>query len=110
MSKETEDKKMNKAMQDYFAYCDEIRNHNEAIFNGFSKEELSDFKALLDYCYITEKIEFVDKPEGDKQDEECGSFKNIHVDQWSAGMEGDLYAGFIYAKYKNKWIKIPYSC
>ena len=76
--------------------------------NGIPAE---DFKNLLDYCNLTGKIEVVQKPKGDNQNEKFGIFKQVFVDQWSVGMEGDSFAGFIYGKFdKSKWLKIPYEC
>ena len=69
-----------------------------------------DFEDLLDGCRLNGEVEVAEKPNGDKQNEDCGIFKDIHVDQWSVGDSGDSFAGYIYAKVNNKWLKIPYSC
>lgn len=71
-----------------------------------------DFKNLLDDCSITGKIEIVDKPTGYFQEEiEDAFFKQIFVDQWTTGMEGDSFAGYIYGNFgKDKWLKVPYEC
>ena len=65
---------------------------------------------MLDGCFCNGKIEKVGKPSGDKQNEEFGIFKDIHVDQWTVGTEGDSFNGHIYARVKNQWYKIPYYC
>ena len=104
------DEQINKVYDDLAEYYKEISEHNTALINSFGKTASKHFKDLLDFCDVTEKIELVDKPNGDKQNESYGIFKNVHVDQWSTGMEGDSFAGFIYANVKGQWIKVPYSC
>lgn len=87
-----------------------ISDHNNQIIDSFGDAGKKDFERLMDYCRITEKIEFVDAPQGKKQNENFGIFKNVHVDQHSVGDSGDSYAGFVYAKVKGRWIKVPYDC
>lgn len=113
MTQEEEDKmhlEMKQIYADLAEHEYEIVEHNKKIIEGFGKNAKSDFIDLLDSVDVTEKIEFVEKPKGDKQNESYGIFKNVYVEQWSTGMEGDSYSGFIYSFVKNKWIKIPYSC
>ena len=88
----------------------EIVDYNNKLIESFGKNAKEDFKALLDFADVTEKIEFVKKPKGDRQNEAYGIFKNVYVEQWGTSMEGDSYSGNIYTFVKNKWIKIPYSC
>lgn len=97
-------------MEHLAEYCKEICEHNTALINSFGKTASKHFKDLLDFCDVTGKIELVDKPNGDKQNENCGIFKNVHVHQWTTGMEGDSFAGYIYTNVKGQWIKVPYSC
>ena len=69
-----------------------------------------DFKDLIDFCSIG-RLEIVKEPTGDNQNEQYGVFKSVFVDQWTRGMEGDSFAGFIYGKLsKGKWLKVPYEC
>lgn len=92
------------------AYENEITEHNEQFLKSLGKKAQKDFEELMDCCQIYEKITVVDAPKGSKQDENCGIYKDIHVDQWCTNMEGDSYAGFIYAKVKGQWIEVPYYC
>ena len=104
------DEQIEKVYDDLAKYYAEISDHNTKLINSFGKTASKHFKDLLDFCDVTEKIELVDKPNGDKQNESYGMFKNVYVDQWTTGMEGDSFAGFIYANVKGQWIKVPYSC
>lgn len=104
------DEIIEKAYADLAKYEKEICDHNDSLIKSFGKTARKHFIDLLNFCNVTKKIELVDKPNGDKQNESYGMFKNIHVDQWSVGMEGDSYEGFIYANVKGRWIKIPHSC
>lgn len=89
----------------------EISQKNELLLNSILDETTkNDFVDLMEFCCINGEIEFVTEPSGDKQNEDCGIFKDVHIDQWSVGMEGDSFNGFIYASVANKWIKIPYYC
>lgn len=92
------------------AYELEIKEHNEQFLKSLGKKAQKDFEALMDCCQISEKIKVVDAPKGSKQNENCGIYKDIYVDQWSTNMEGDSYEGFIYAKVKGQWIEVPYYC
>jgi hypothetical protein len=101
------------------AYCElfklqrEVCEHNNIILSEYKVYE-DDFSNLLEDCNITGKIEIVREPDGNEQieKEEYGNLTITHIDQWSIGIEGDSYAGFIYAKIKSieLWLKIPYSC
>jgi len=57
-------------------------------------------------------LEIVDKPTGQSQDEDWGSFKHVFVDQYQdGGMEGDSFAGYIYIPLPDgKYLKAHYSC
>lgn len=104
------DEQIKKVYDDLAEYEYQINEHNNKIINSFGKTAMKHFIDMLEYCNVTEKIELIDKPNGDKQNENYGMFKNIHVDQWTVGMEGDSFAGYIYANVKGQWIKVPYSC
>lgn len=92
------------------AYKKEITDHNEQILKSLGKKAQRDFESLIEYCNVTEKIEFVDNPKGHDNKENCGVFKNVHVEQWTTNMEGDCFEGFIYARINGQWIKVPFSC
>jgi hypothetical protein len=90
----------------------EVCEHNNRILSEFKVHE-DDFTDLLTDCDITGKIEIVKEPKGTEQtEEEYGNLTITHIEQWSIGIEGDSYSGFIYAKIKGLelWLKIPYSC
>ena len=101
---------IDKVYADLAAYEKEIADHNEQVLKSLCKKAEKDFEELLDCCNVTEKIKLVDAPKGSDNKEHCGVFRNVHVDQWSTNMEGDSYAGFIYANVKGQWIEVPFSC
>lgn len=110
MSEEQIKLEMDFAYNSLIEYENEIIEYNDNLINSFSKTAEKHFKALINDCDVTGKIEFTDKPKGTKLNEKYGIFKDIYVDQWTVGMEGDSFEGFIYANVKDQWIKIPYSC
>ena len=113
MTQQEEDKmrlEMRQIYADLAEYEAEVVEHNSKLIESFGKTAKSDFIDLLDFVDVTEKIEFVNKPKGSRQNESHGIFKNVYVEQWSTSMDGDSYSGFIYTFVNNKWIKIPYSC
>lgn len=92
------------------AYESEIIEHNKKLLKNICKTAFIWFNSLIEGCEVTEKIEFVDKPDGSNCNETHGIFKEVWVRQWT-GYFGDDYTGFIYARLKdNRWLKIPYSC
>ena len=104
-----------KAIQDIQAYQEECDKHNKKIMAQViakvGNKAFSDFKKLLDFATVNDKLDIVSEPEGDNQNESCGVFTEVWIDQWSVGMEGDSFEGFIYGKFDNmKWLVIPYSC
>lgn len=110
---------MNKTMDEIAAevyaelakYELEIIEHNTTIIKSFGRRAIANFKSLLEYADVTGKIEFVTQPAGENQKEKYGVFCEVWVQQWSEGMEGDSFSGYIFARLKdNRWIKIPYSC
>jgi hypothetical protein len=96
----------------------EITNFNEKVFKevqdlcNVDRDTVDkDFKSLLDFAELIDKIEIVKKPEGENQFESCGIFTKVYVDQCSVGMSGDSFAGYIYGKIADKkWLKVPYEC
>lgn len=93
----------------------EIQDHNENILRSI-KHDPRNFKFLLDEgcTTITDKMEWVEEPdfEPEYSPDVYGVFTLTHVDQWSVGLEGDSFEGFMYVKVEGheKWLKIPYSC
>lgn len=89
---------------------EEIKDHNDSILNSIGDCH-SDFDDLISDCHVSGKIEIVDEPCGTIQDEDCGVFMNVHVDQNGGGYTGDDFAGEIYAQIPDgRWLKIPYYC
>ena len=101
---------IDKVYAELAAYEKEIADHNESVLRSLGKKAQKDFEELLDCCNVIEKIEFVDAAKGHDNKENCGVFKNVHVEQWTTNIECDSYAGFIYANVNGKWIKVPFSC
>lgn len=104
------DAQYREAFDNLYEYEKKIFDHNEAVLKTLGKTAAKDFADLIENCSVVGKIEFVDEPKGDAQDENNGIFKDVHVDQWTVGDSGDSYAGFIYAKVNDKWISINYEC
>lgn len=98
------------AYNEMWEYENEIDVHNQAILSTLGRRVQASFSELTSGCTINGKMEYVPHPQGDKQHESYGIFQNIHVDQWSTGDGGDTFAGFIYARCRKKWLKIPYYC
>jgi len=102
------DKQELKVMEDVANFESEIRNHNQRFFDeiGATKGEI---EWLLNDCFIEAKIEFVNQPEGDNQNSSYGIFKELYVDQWQTGIEGDSFSGYLYAKLPDgRWLKVSY--
>lgn len=93
----------------------EIFDHNEEILKTI-KHDPDDFKTLMDdgCVRITDKMQWVEKPtfKPEQKPDVFGAFTLTHIDQWTTGMEGDSYAGYMYVKVDgfDKWLKIPYDC
>jgi predicted nuclease with TOPRIM domain len=92
------------------AYEKEIAEHNEQFLKSLGKKAQKDFEELMEWSEINEKMKIVDAPKGIKQEQNCGIYKNIYVDQWCTNMEGDSFQGFIYANVKGQWIEVPFYC
>jgi uncharacterized membrane-anchored protein YhcB (DUF1043 family) len=102
-------------MEDCYAQLDkyykELHKHNNEILSELGETAFTDFQKLIEDCEVTDKIDFVEKPHGQNQNEKSGIFKSIWVDQNSVGDSGDSYAGYIYGQItKDKWLRIPYEC
>ncbi len=105
-----EQNEIDKAYAEMDAYLKGIAEHNEQFLKKLGKRAQKDFVELIESCNVTEKIKFVDTPKGRDNNENFGIFKNVHVDEWSTGTEGDSYEGYIYANVKGQWIEVPYEC
>jgi hypothetical protein len=91
----------------------EFETHNEAILNSIEHKP-EDFEELLEGARITDKIEWAKSPSFKPQynPDKYGIFTLKYVDQWSVGMEGDSFEGYMYVEVEGyeKLLKIPYSC
>lgn len=106
-----EEQQLKKAMEECHKWEQEVQEHNTAIIKAMGAHAQQQFNEIIDGCRITNKIELVAKPDGNKQREKYAHFQEIWVHQWSTGMEGDTFAGFIYARVSlGKWLKIAYDC
>lgn len=110
---------MEQGMQDYFDGVKEIDRRNTRLLKAIKKIKGKTFYrhliALIKDANPTEwgEFEVVSNPGGKMQKEtEFGrSIKYIWVDQWSVGMEGDSFEGYIWVQLKeNKYLKFRYSC
>ena len=103
----------NDAMESLIEFEKEMQEHNSRILYIIGDKD-KDFESLMDYCRITDKMEWVDKPgfKAEQHPDVHGIFTLTHVDQWTIGDSGDSFAGFMYVKVNgfNKWLKIPYDC
>lgn len=99
------------AIQDLVNYEEEIFSYNQQIIKDFDCEDL---QSILEEVTITAKMEWSDKPKfkPEQNPDKYGIFTLEFVDQWSVGMEGDSFEGFMYIKIKgyDKYLKVPYSC
>lgn len=108
--KKIDEQQMNDAYAEIAKAEKEDNEYNDKLLKEIGAS-WKDFKSLLDGSYHYGKIEIVNNPNGTDQDEKVGIFKQIFVDQWTTGTEGDSFAGYIYARFdKNKWLKIRYEC
>ena len=81
-------------------YEKEVADHNNQIIESLGcGEDLGD---ALDFCNLSGKIEWCDKPKFKPLEvkEVFGKLTVTHINQWSVGLEGDSYEGYIYAKPK----------
>lgn len=110
---------MEQGMQQYFDGLDEIHRRDVRLLKAIKKVKGKTFYrhliALIKDANPTEwaQLEIVSEPGGEKQKEtDFGrSIKYIWVDQWSVGMEGDSFEGYIWVQIKeNKYLKFRYSC
>lgn len=104
---------MNAAFEALAKVEQEVQDQNKALLKTIGRKASYNLNNILYGCDLSrhEPLSIVDSPKGSNQDEKAGCFKEIWVQQWSVGMEGDSYSGYIYARFAaDKWLKIPYSC
>lgn len=105
-----EQDEFSKAYDQYATHEIKFNSYNDGLLTALGVAP--DFTEAVEDLRITDKIEIVDEPQGKPQIEQHGKLTVTHVDQWNVGIEGDSFAGFIYAKFSNedRWLKIPYEC
>jgi len=106
-----EQESIDRAYAELAAWENDVFDHNQNLIESLGDSAKEDFDAMMDCCSITDKIEIVESPDGDNQQEDFGIFSAVYVRQWSTSIEGDSYSGFTYARIPDgRWFKIPYSC
>lgn len=89
--------------------------HNEKIMARVvakvGKKALKDFKKLVEELEVDGNLKIRIGPCGHNNEESCGVFKEVWVEQWSVGIVGDSFKGSMYAKFADsEWLEIPFSC
>lgn len=88
------------------ALLEKIKTDFGAIYADHIRECLADAPAPSDFT----RLQIVDKPTGRPQAEDWGSFKQVYVEQWSVGMEGDSFDGYLYIPLPDgKFLKSNFS-
>ena len=109
----TEDQNLDHAMKSLIDWEKEVQTHNDKILSSINYYR-TDFKRLVEYSRITDKMEWVEKPtfKAEYNPDIYGVFTLEYVDQWSIGDSGDSFSGFMYVKVdgKKEYLKIPYEC
>ena len=107
---------MQKGMQEYYDYLNEENKKNHRLLNAIKKVKgKTFFKYLMEIIEESEGIkglaQIVKEPTGKFQEEKYGrQINGIWVEQWSVGMEGDSWDGFVCVQLKeNKYLKFGYS-
>lgn len=91
-------------------------NSNNRIFRAVTsikgKGFMDDLYELMEDSECKGKIEIVDEPRGEFQEETgFGCIVGIWVNEYSTGDSGVSFAGQIWVKIKNyKYLEIPFSC
>lgn len=82
----------------------------KAIGNQLGKQWVEDISECMEESEADGAMELCRKPRGQYQEDEYTSFKGVWVDQWSVGMEGDSWEGYICIELKKGlWLKSHYS-
>lgn len=113
MKEKTLEEQMKEVYDDLAKAELEVISQNNDLLKSIGRSAKRMFSRIMEGCDLNlyEKLSIVEKPQGELQPEKYGIFKEIWIQQWSTGMEGDTYGGYIYARYDtDKWLKIPYSC
>lgn len=92
----------------------ENKRNNERIFKAIASLKGKEFLDSLFLCTQECEVaawELCREPRGEYQQDEFGVIKGIWVDQWTVGLEGDSFEGYVCVQLKEKlWIKGHYSC
>ena len=107
---------MQEGMKQYYEDLRAIDMENHALLQEIKKEKGKIFyKYLLEIIEESEgikgKAEIVDTALGKFQEEKWGrQIKGIWVQQWTVGMEGDSFEGFVCVQLgENRYLKFGYS-
>jgi hypothetical protein len=107
---------MNEGMTDYYNHLKEIEEENRKLLLEIKRSNGKTFYKYV--CQIIEEsegidglAEIVDKPTGTFQEGYYGrQINGIWVEQWSRGIEGDSWGGYVYIQLDvDKYLKLPYS-
>ena len=106
------DAKVEAGYQEYLDWVEEVGKHNEPFFQKLSDKYGKDaFEDLFEDCGFSQKIEVVTEVPMEKPDYRAGEDYpcDVYVDQWSVGIEGDTWEGYLYIPYENVFFKIFYN-
>lgn len=106
-----------KVWEDLAKYEEEVWRHNQRLLRAVKKVKGRTFHkyllSIIESCdRVKDKLEIDKEPNGDWQKEtDCGrTIKEVWVDQWATGTEGDSWDGYLWVQLKaNKYLKISYS-
>ena len=92
----------------------EIMDYNNEVFENlkenFGEKYVKDIMECLKESEAHGKLEIVDRPNIEPQEEDWGSFDHVLVDQYcNGGHVGDDFAGYIYIPIGGKYLKSHYS-
>jgi hypothetical protein len=97
-------------------YEHEVWRHNQRILRAIKsvkgKTFYKYFLEIIKSCdRVKDVFEIVSEPCGVWTEEKYGrTIGGVWVDQWSVGMEGDSFEGYVWVQLKeNKFLKISYS-
>jgi hypothetical protein len=103
------EKELRKIFNELEVFIKDFESHNNQFIKSLGRKAQEDFEELVECFIVVGKIEFVDAPKGHDLGEDCGVFKKVHAEEFCIDVNTDSYTGFLYAKFNEKWIKIPYS-
>lgn len=103
------EKELRKIFNELEVFIKDFTSYNNQFIKSLGRKAQEDFEELAEDFLVIGKLEFVDAPSGHDLEEDYGVFKKVHADIFSIDDNTDSYTGFLYAKFNEKWIKIPFS-